>query len=230
MKKVNMQIMTMLLMINTMLMGIVLTDAPVEVEAKTLVKVEWKSPIEKFDALLELAIHERNEAIRIAEEAAIAEVIRLEEEAIAAAAQAVNLQYSSEWFDVFTPSNLSEDDLYKSLGVSRSGLYDIVPAVVAAEDIYGVNAVYLLATIGYESGWGKYESGWNNVAGWKPNGQWGNYESRYDCIMAVADGLYHSFLPDVGRTLGGVTWRYCKDPGYTSTIITIINELQNNIY
>lgn len=141
------------------------------------------------------------------------------------------LQYVSDSYNVFTPTNLTREQLIIAMGDSRNGLLDIVDAVIDAENIYGVNSIYLLSTLGLESGWGTYESSYNNIAGWKwAAGGFRDFDSRYKCVMIVAEGLATSFKPDVGETLGGVTWRYCKDDGYKETIKQIMHELQNNIY
>lgn len=144
----------------------------------------------------------------------------------------INYQYINGYFDVFLPSNYSHADLTNALGSgSRSGLTSIIDAVMEAEDIYGVNALYLLATLGYESGWGQYTSANNNLAGWKSSttGGFKDFDSEYQCVMTVANGLANSFKDDVGNSLAGVTARYCPDPGYTDTLIQIMSELQYNI-
>ena len=133
-------------------------------------------------------------------------------------------------YQVFKPSGLTEEELYLALGNgSRSGLHRIVPAVKDAEETYGVNSIYLLSKIGLESGWGKYYSGQNNIGGWKPNGRWANFDSEYECIMTIAEGLSTSFRETHGDTLGGVSQRYCTDSGYTDLLLQIMGELQYNL-
>ena len=72
-------------------------------------------------------------------------------------------QVLSGWFNVFQPSNLTADDIIRMLGESRSTMRHLAQAFVNAEDVYGVNALYLASTIGWESGWGRYNSGYNNL-------------------------------------------------------------------
>ncbi len=135
-------------------------------------------------------------------------------------------------FDVLKPSNITREDLIKALDDEfRSGLIPAVDAVIAAEDHYGVNALYLISTLGLESGWGKYTTGDNNIAGWKTlDGGWRNFGSISECIMTVAEGISTSFKEDVGSTLLGVTTRYCTDYDYLSQIKTIMGEIENRIY
>lgn len=133
-------------------------------------------------------------------------------------------------FDIMIPSGLTRDELYRSLGGTRNGIVSSIDAIYDAEQIYGVNALYLLATLGLESGWGQYESGVNNIAGWKMNdGSWMNFDSRYDCIMTVANGLANDFSVTVGSDLYNVTTRYTPDVGYMDTILGIMAELKSNI-
>lgn len=222
MKRDNIQFITLIFMMVLIMIGVGITrPSAMRQLPDIMILNEFVSPQEQYIELSNAVVisHEKElEAIRLAEEEAIA------------AASVVNLQNINRNFNVFVPTNLSEEDLYRALKGPRSGLYDIVPAVVEAEDKYGVNALYLLATLGGESGWGKHETGANNIAGWKTiKGGWRNFNSRYDCVMTVADRLYNSFLPDVGSTLGGVTWRYCRDDGYADMIMRIMNDLQNNM-
>lgn len=139
------------------------------------------------------------------------------------------VQPINEYFDISVKSNYTRDDLIRSLGGIRQGIVPYIDAIVAAEQYYGINSLYILATLGYESGWGIHESGLNNISGWKINGRFHNFESREDCISTMAEGLSNSFIPRVGTSLGDVTRLYCPDPGYTDTVLTIMYELNNNL-
>lgn len=135
-------------------------------------------------------------------------------------------------FDIFTPSNYTYDDLYKALDEGpHAGLQHLIGAFMDAEDIYGVNALYLMSTIGWESGWGRYHSGYNNIAGWKggPGGTWSDFDSEYDCVMTVAEALSTWYRETVGGSLSSVTSMYCPDPGYTDSILQIMYEQQSKI-
>lgn len=132
-------------------------------------------------------------------------------------------------FNIMIPSGYTEEDLLRSLGGIRNGIEDSIGAIVMAEKIYGVNALYLLAVLGYESGWGTVESGYNNIAGWKVDGAWSNFESRYQCIMEVANGLANDFSLDVGPRIYDITARYTPDEGYVDTLLQIMSELEANI-
>lgn len=133
-------------------------------------------------------------------------------------------------FDVFQPSGYTEDNLLNALGQSRSGMNSMVNIIVRAEEEYGVNSLYLLATLGLESQWGEYTTGTYNIAGWAGNnGRWSNFESYEHCIMTVAEGLSTHFKNNVGNTLVAVTTMYCPDKGYTNTVLEIMKELEGGI-
>ena len=142
-----------------------------------------------------------------------------------------NIQPINGYFDIFIPSNFTYDDLYKALSSGpHAGLQHLIGAFIDAEQIYGVNSLYLMSTIGYESGWGKYHSGLNNLGGWKTlDGSWRDFSSEYECIMTIAEGLSTSFREDVGGSLYAVTSRYCPDPGYMDMLMQIMQEQQNKI-
>lgn len=135
-------------------------------------------------------------------------------------------------FNIMMPSGYTSEELYRSLGGIRNGMESSIEAIIAAEDIYGINALYLLAMLGLESGWGTVESGTNNIAGWKgaPDGSWSNYNSRYECIMDVSHGLVNDFVPDVGPYIYNIASRYTPDEGYIDKLLCIMYELKSNIY
>lgn len=135
-------------------------------------------------------------------------------------------------FDVMTPSNFTSEDLARALDTeSHQGLLHLVDYFVEAEQTYGVNSLYLMSTLGWESGWGRYRANTNNLAGWKNNNNIGfrAFESEYECIMTVARNISTNYKDIVGTTLGAVTKRYCPDPSYTENIISIMSERQNKI-
>lgn len=139
-------------------------------------------------------------------------------------------QSINDSFDIMKPSNLSYDDLVRSLGNSRYGIESSLEAILNAEHIYGVNALYLTAVLGFESGWGEYETGLNNIAGWKgDHGNFSNFDSRYECIMTVAEGLTNDFILTQGSDIYNVSLRYCTDYLYLETLLQIMQELENNI-
>ncbi len=88
-------------------------------------------------------------------------------------------------------------------------LYSLADDFIAAEEKYGVNAVFLAAVAALESGWGKSCFRENNIFGWSGK----SFSSKEECIDFVAgkiaenylseDGKYHN-----GKTLSGVNVCY----------------------
>lgn len=138
-----------------------------------------------------------------------------------------------DWnFDVMTPSNFTVEELSKSLSNGpHQGLLHLASTFIEAEQTYGVNALYLMSTIGWESGWGRYRANTNNLAGWTRTDGPGfrAFDSEYECVMTVASGISSFYKNSVGTSLGAVTQKYCPDPGYTNNIITIMQEQQYKI-
>ena len=135
-------------------------------------------------------------------------------------------------FDIMTPSNFTSEDLAEALNTtSHEGILHLVDYFVEAEQTYGINSLYLMSTIGWESGWGEYRSNTNNLAGWKdPNtGGFRSFNSEYECIMTVAEEVSTLWTSAVGSSLEAITSRYCPTPGYTESIMTIMEERQNQI-
>ena len=140
-----------------------------------------------------------------------------------------NLQPIDRNYDIMIRTNLTREDLVRSLGGIRGGMKPYIDAIIEAEKIYGINSLYLISALGYESGWGKYESGYNNISGWVINGHFYNFNSKYECIMTTAAGLANDFIPDTGSDIVNVANRYCQDYGYLDTLLQIMSELQNNL-
>lgn len=142
-------------------------------------------------------------------------------------------QRVSNDFNILHESNLTEEQLM--MAVNDEYRYNIIPligSVVKAEELYGVNSLYLLSKLGLESGWGKHTTGTNNYAGWKDykTGKFKNFDSIEDCVLTVAKGLSGSFKKDVGSALKDVAWRYCKDDGYLDSLKSIMNTLDGRIF
>jgi len=134
-------------------------------------------------------------------------------------------------FDIMAPSNITYEQLYEALNNSRSNMLDCIDAILDAEKTYGVNALYLTSMLGIESGWGRYETGYNNIAGWKGNqGTWSDFDSRYDCIMTVANGLSNDFAVNNGSDIYNVCLRYCTDYNYMETTLQVMRELEQIIF
>lgn len=132
------------------------------------------------------------------------------------------------YFDILSDSGYETEDLIRMLSDdAHSGLLPYVDAIKKAEDEYGVNALYLTCKLGLESGWGKYETGTYNIAGWMNyDGTWRNFSSPEDCVMTVARNLATTYKDTVGTSLGAVCSRYSTNPEYSYVLMDIMEEMQ----
>lgn len=131
-------------------------------------------------------------------------------------------------FDILSDSGYETEDLVRMLSDdAHSGLLPYVDAIKKAEEEYGVNALYLTCKLGLESGWGKYETGTYNIAGWMNyDGTWHNFSSPEDCVMTVARNLATTYKDTVGTSLGAVCSRYSTNPEYSYVLMDIMEEMQ----
>ena len=131
-------------------------------------------------------------------------------------------------FDILSDSGYETEDLIRMLSDdAHSGLLPYVDAIKKAEEEYVVNALYLTCKLGLESGWGKYETGTYNIAGWMNyDGTWRNFSSPEDCVMTVARNLATTYKDTVGTSLGAVCSRYSTNPEYSYVLMDIMEEMQ----
>lgn len=140
-------------------------------------------------------------------------------------------QVINDNFDIFKSSPYTTSELKKSVsGKSHRAMLPYIKTIKKAESKYGVNSLYLMSKLGYESGWGRYMSGRNNIAGWTDgNGSYANFSSVDNCIMHVAKHLSTDYKKKVGSKLVDINKRYCPDKGYNSMLIRIMKERRNRI-
>lgn len=108
--------------------------------------------------------------------------------------------------DLTSPCGFSSGEL--SLGLLGE-LSSLAEEFIAAEEKYGVNALFLCAVAALESGWGKYCFRPNNIFGWSGK----DFESKEDCIDFVASKIAEHYLSENGKyyngkTVSGVNVRY----------------------
>ncbi len=100
--------------------------------------------------------------------------------------------------DLTKKSGLSAEEL--SLGLS-SEILNLAPDFIAAEEKYGVNAIFLCAVAALESGWGKYCFRENNIFGWSGK----DFSSKSECIDFVASRIAMHYLSEDGKYYHGKT-------------------------
>lgn len=133
-------------------------------------------------------------------------------------------QEINEDFDILLPSGYDcEQLLYSVQDQYRYEMAKNVPAILEAEEKYGVNALYLMCKLGLESGWAKYPSGENNLGGWtNADGSYMDFDSEEECILHIAENLSTEYKEKSGTRLADVCERYCPSDSYSETLIDIM--------
>ena len=110
---------------------------------------------------------------------------------------AISKEEASET-DLTSPCGFSPDELSRGLLGELSSLAE---NFIAAEEKYGVNALFLSAVAALESGWGKYCFRPNNIFGWSGK----DFESKEECIDFVASKIAEHYLSEDGKYYNGKT-------------------------
>ena len=100
--------------------------------------------------------------------------------------------------DLTTPCGYSAAELSKGLS---GELFYFAEDFFAAEEKYGVNALFLCAVAALESGWGKYCFRPNNIFGWSGK----DFENKAECIDFVASKIAEHYLSESGKYYNGKT-------------------------
>lgn len=140
-------------------------------------------------------------------------------------------------YEVFTDdSDYTLEEFEYVLDGLRTGLKPYAWTILETGKYYGINPLYLLAKFGLESGWGtsSYFVEKNNIGGWRLyDGSFRSFESVEECIWFIAEGLLEYNNPDswkyTGPNLEDVAYRYCQDDGYAEVLVSIMDELQDEI-
>ena len=140
--------------------------------------------------------------------------------------QPINWEFDISKTNEYTMEQLGE--------MFRGPYYDkirpYINTFIAAEQMYGINAFFLMCLTGLESGWFKYTSGENNIAGWMSNdGSFMDFGSIEECIMHVAAGITNNYIPRIGSNIGKVAYHYCYNEGYTQALLNIMCERVSSI-
>jgi len=140
-------------------------------------------------------------------------------------------QKINEDFDILKPCGYTQEQLEQAMqSESYKKMLPYVDTIMEAEKEYGVNALYLLCKLGFESGWGKHMAAKNNIGGWKNiYGEFKDFKSVENCIMYIAENLSTIFKDDVGTRLEDVCERYCPEEGYLEMLMEIMEECEQRI-
>lgn len=100
------------------------------------------------------------------------------------------------------PCGLTVDKLQAGL---HHELVQYADDFLQAESNTGVNAVFLCAVAGLESGWGRYCANDNNLFGWTDGSGYMAFDSPEDCIFYVATAIKENYLLPDGCYFEGYT-------------------------
>lgn len=140
--------------------------------------------------------------------------------------QPINWEFDISKTNEYTMEQLEE--MFR--GPYYNKIRPYINTFIAAEQMYGINAFFLMCLTGLESGWFKYTSGENNIAGWMRNdGSFMDFGSIEECIMHVAAGIANNYIPRIGSNIGKVTHHYCYNEGYTQALLNIMCERVSSI-
>ncbi len=133
------------------------------------------------------------------------------------------LNYS---FDILKPCGYTKEELISCLNTENHQQFiPYVDSFIKAEENYGVNALYLMCKMGYESGWGRHMCGNNNIGGWSDNnGGWADFDSVDACVMQIAKCLSTTYKDAVGTNIVNVSRRYCPEQGYVDELLLIMQQ------
>lgn len=109
-----------------------------------------------------------------------------------------NSVFAAEEKDVTVPCGYSAEELSEGLLHELCALSE---EFIAAEEKYGINAVFLCSVAALESGWGKYCFRPNNIFGWSGK----SFENKAECIDFVASKLAENYLSEDGKYYNGKT-------------------------
>ena len=138
-------------------------------------------------------------------------------------------------YNLLEPSNITREEMYKVL--EGTALQTLSNAYVYMEELYGVNALFLVSISAEESGWGRSSLAisHNNLGGIKgSNGSYRDFDSWGECIDYKARLLKNQYLSEDGDYFNGysiwdVNIKYCEQSTWTDNVSSIAYELLNKL-
>lgn len=150
----------------------------------------------------------------------------------------------------FNPENIREksnlsivelDNIFEKVGQAQ--MKELSLAILDAENLYNVNALFLAGLVAQESGWTRKPAGnGTNLTGYQvytPTSRGAEFNSRYDNIMQTAKLISDEYLKEDGKYYNGlsiedINKEYCLKPdgstdyNWSKSITSISNMLKNN--
>lgn len=137
-------------------------------------------------------------------------------------------------YNLLEPSNITREEAYIML--EGTALQTLSNAYVYMEELYGVNAIYLMSLSAEESGWGRSELAMthNNIGGIKSSNGWMYFSDWGECLDYKARLLKNKYLSENGDYFNGysiwnVNIKYCEQNTWADNINSIAYGLLNKI-
>lgn len=137
-------------------------------------------------------------------------------------------------YNLLEPSNITREEAYIML--EGTALQTLSNAYVYMEELYGVNAIYLMSLSAEESGWGRSQLAitHNNIGGIKSSNGWMYFSDWGECLDYKARLLKNQYLSENGGYFNGysiwnVNIKYCEQDTWADNINSIAYGLLNKI-
>ena len=137
-------------------------------------------------------------------------------------------------YNLLEPSNITREEAYIML--EGTALQTLSNAYVYMEELYGVNAIYLMSLSAEESGWGRSQLAitHNNIGGIKSSNGWMYFSDWGECLDYKARLLKNQYLSENGDYFNGysiwnVNIKYCEQNTWADNISSIAYGLLNKI-
>lgn len=206
----------------------------IKIDRVTLLNAELPS---EFKIISQEELLQKAEEIRQEQERIALEEKKRQEEEEAIRLEELRLQLQPHFnpYNLLEPSNVTREQMYSIL--EGTALQTLSNGYVYMEEVYGINALFLVAISAYESGWGTSYLAMNNnnLGGIKANdGSWAYFSDWFECISYKADLLYHQYLVPTGAYYNGTsTWsineRYCEEGYWSENINSIAYDLLSKV-
>lgn len=137
-------------------------------------------------------------------------------------------------YNLLEPSNITREEAYIML--EGTALQTLSNAYVYMEELYGVNAIYLMSLSAEESGWGRSQLAitHNNIGGIKSSNGWMYFSDWGEYLDYKARLLKNQYLSENGDYFNGysiwnVNIKYCERNTWADNINSIAYGLLNKI-
>ena len=137
-------------------------------------------------------------------------------------------------YNLLEPSNITREEVHIML--EGTALQTLSNAYVYMEELYGVNAIYLMSLSAEESGWGRSQLAitHNNIGGIKSSNGWMYFSDWGECLDYKARLLKNQYLSENGYYFNGysiwnVNIKYCEQNTWADNINSIAYGLLNKI-